>query len=283
MEALAAVGVASAAVQFLDFSIKTVALCKEIRDSSTGSTKANEELIRSIKELKALQNTLQQSSSTPSSTYRQLVRTVQDCTRVANELLQLLEHVREVSRRTLGPMRSALRAIKDGKRLEKLQAQLSGCQDKLHLALTAEMRDSLLQKLEEQGKNADSMRTIVLQKLDFTNGQIQALHKNITQVAGAAQKQLSALAVRQQKASANLRRGQRTLNRNVDSQFSKMSTASTHQEFLDSLYFPEMFARQESIKKNLPGTYDWVFESKMLQFDDSDDSDSSEDSDGPGH
>jgi hypothetical protein len=58
MEAVAAVGVAAAAVQFLDFSIKTLALCKEIRDSSTGSTKTNDELTKSIKKLTAMQTDL---------------------------------------------------------------------------------------------------------------------------------------------------------------------------------------------------------------------------------
>ncbi|KAM0710649.1 hypothetical protein Q7P35_001387 [Cladosporium inversicolor] len=69
MEAVAAVGVASATIQFLDFSAKTLAACKEIRDSSTGSTKANEELTRSVKQLKAMQKTLQQSAHTLSTTY----------------------------------------------------------------------------------------------------------------------------------------------------------------------------------------------------------------------
>jgi hypothetical protein len=263
MEAVAVVGVASAAVQFLDFSVKIIALCKEIRDSSTGSTKANEELTRSIKELKLLQKTLLQSGSTLSSTRRQLVRTVQDCSRVADELLQLLEHVGEVAQKSLGTMRSALGVLKDGKRIEKLQSQLSSCQNRLHLTLTAEMRDGLLKRLEEQGKATDSMRSIILQKLDFANDQLHALDLNITQIAGAAQKQLSTFADRQQKANINLRRGQRDLNRNIDNQFSKLSVSSVHQDFLDSLYFPEMFARQESIKKNPPGTYEWVFGSKM--------------------
>jgi hypothetical protein len=267
MEAVAAVGVASAAVQFLDFSVKTLAACKEIRDSATGSTKANEELTRSVKQLKSMQRTLEQSTHTLSNTYRQLVRAMQDCSRVADDLLQLLEHIREVAQKSLGTMRSALRQVREGKRIEKLQTRLSNCQDRLHLALTAEMRDSLLKKMEEQGQNADSMRSIILQKLDFTNDQIRTLDKNISQIGVAARKQISELDSRQQKASANLRRGQRDLSRNIDSQFVKLSISSTHQSFLDSLYFPEMFARQESMKKNLPGTYDWVFEGKLPPSD----------------
>ena len=49
MEAVAAIGVAAAAVQFLDFSTKTLALCKQIRESSTGSTETNAQLTKSTK------------------------------------------------------------------------------------------------------------------------------------------------------------------------------------------------------------------------------------------
>lgn len=115
------------------------------------------------------------------------------------------------------------------------------------------MRDSLLKKLEELSKNTDSMRSIISQKLDFSTDQIEALDKNITQIAGAAQKQISTLSEYQRKASSNLRRGQRDLKKNIDSQFTKLSISSAHKEFLDSPYFPEIFARQASMKKNLPG------------------------------
>ncbi|GAB7336017.1 hypothetical protein MBLNU13_g08840t1 [Cladosporium sp. NU13] len=129
------------------------------------------------------------------------------------------------------------------------------------------MRDSLFKQLEEQGKTTDSVRSIISQKLDFTNDQFRALHRNITQIADAAQAQLSAFGDHQREASANLRRGQHDLNHNIHNQFSKLSIASNRQTFLDSLYFPEMFARQESMKKNLPGTYDWVFEGKLPLYD----------------
>ena len=64
MEAVAAIGVAAAAVQFLDFSTKTLALCKQIRDSSTGSTETNAELTKSTKELKEMQKELRQAGNT---------------------------------------------------------------------------------------------------------------------------------------------------------------------------------------------------------------------------
>lgn len=132
------------------------------------------------------------------------------------------------------------------------------------------MRDEVLRLLEDQGKSTQSIHDLIMQKFDSTRDQIGALEKNVTELAGAARKQVSTVSERQQKASASLRRGQRDLNKNIDRQFSKLSISSAQQEFLDSLYFSEMFARQENMKKNLPGTYDWVFDDKMPSPDWSD-------------
>lgn len=263
MEALAAVGVASAAVQFLDFSVKTLALCKEIRDSSDGSTKTNNDLIKSVKVLKAWQKDLQQKCNTTSGAGRRLVETVRACSRIADQLLQLLEHIREVAQKALGTLRAALRALREGKRIEKLQTQLSDCQVKLHLALTAEMRDNLIESLEAQGKNSESMRTIILQKLDFAHDHLRTVDENVTRTAGITQKQISSLNNNQQKSHASLRRGQQHLSRKLDRQLHDLSISSTHQQFLDRLAFEEMFTRQESIKGCSPGTYDWVFSGEL--------------------
>ena len=276
MEAVAAVGVAAAAVQFLDYSIKILTLCKEIRDSPSGSTKANEELTTSINKLTAMQKDLRKNSNAASSTYRQLIRAVQDCAVVSTELLQLLEHIRDQSRKSAGVMRAAWQAMRKRKTVERLQDRLADCQTKYHLALTTDMRDEVLRLLEDQGKNTKSIHDLIMQRFDFTRDQIQALDRNITQSADAAQKQLSALGDRQQKASAALRSGQRDLKGNIDSHFSKLSISSAQQDFLDSLYFPEMFARQESMKMNLPGTYDWVFDGKLPSSDDKRDQDDEE-------
>lgn len=161
MEAVAALGVAAAAVQFLDLSVKTLALCKQIRDSPTGSTEANTELTKSIKQLTTMQKELRQAGSSPSSTYRQLLRSVQDCSVVASELLQLLEDIRELARKSLGAMRSAFRVVKERKTIEKLQKRLADCQEKFQVALALDMRESVVRLLEGQGTINDGVLNIL--------------------------------------------------------------------------------------------------------------------------
>jgi hypothetical protein len=59
-------------------------------------------------------------------------------------------------------MRSALKTMKERKTTEKLQARLTDCKTRYHLALTTEMRDEVLRLLEQQGKNTESVRDIIL-------------------------------------------------------------------------------------------------------------------------
>jgi hypothetical protein len=178
-------------------------------------------------------------------------------------------------------MRSALKTMKERKTIEKLQARLTDCQTKYHLALTTEMRDEVLRLLEQQGKNTESMRDIILQRLkkassesaashSTTHGKLHALGEDLNQSALTVQKKLSALRISQQSSGKTLRTGQRSLGKNIDRQFQKQSTSDTHQKFLDILHFPEMFARQESIKRRSPGTYDWVFDDELTGSDDKD-------------
>ena len=89
MEAVAAVGVAAAALQFLDFGVKALVLCKQIRDSDKGTTEANQELEHHIDELKKIYNELQQNVTLRAAD-RQVAKTRQECVSVQGELLKLL-------------------------------------------------------------------------------------------------------------------------------------------------------------------------------------------------
>lgn len=273
MEAVAAIGVAAAAMQFLDFSTKTLALCKQIRDSSTGSTDANAELTKSIKQLTAMQKELRQAGSTPSSIYRKLVQSVQDCSVVASELLQLLQDFRDLTRKSFGAMRSALKVLRDSKKIERLQKRLSDCQAKFQVALTMDMREGVVDLLEKQGALSYDVRDTLVPKLEqlqinstashsATHSQLHALEKELKSSAGVIHKQLEANHIEQQASSEDILRGQSSLGKSIDRRFDKASDISRHRDFLGSLYFADMFARQQSIVPRSDGTYDWVLSGK---------------------
>jgi hypothetical protein len=269
MEAVAAIGMAAAAVQFLDFSTKTLALCKQIRDSATGSTEANTELTKSTKELKEMQKELRQAGNTPSSIYRKLLQAVKDCSLVADELLQLLEDFRVLARKSFGAMRSAFKVLKDSRKIERLQKRLTDCQAKFTIALTMDVREGVMDLLEKQGILNDEIRSTIMPKLEqlqiestashsATHSQIHSLERDLKSSAAVIQKQAATNHTEQQASSEGILRGQRSLGKNIDTRFDEASNSSQHRHFLESLYFDDMFARQQSIMPQSDGTYDWV-------------------------
>jgi hypothetical protein len=269
MEAVAAVGVAAAAVQFLDFSTKTLALCKQIRDSSTGSTEDNAELTKSTNKLTEMQKGLRAAGNTSSSIYRKLLQVVKDCSAVASDLLQLLEDFKQLARKRLGAMRSAFKIIKDGRKVERLEKRLADCQAKFTLALTMDMREGVLDLLEKQGVLSDELRNTMMPKLEqmnvqstalhsATRSQIRSLQQGLKSSTTAIHKQAAANHTEQLASIEGISRGQNRLGKSIDKGFNDVSDSSSHQSFLQSLYFNDMFARQQSITPQSHGTYDWI-------------------------
>jgi hypothetical protein len=273
MEAVAAVGVAAAAVQFLEFSTKTLALCKQIRDSTTDSTEDNAELTKSVNKLTAMQRDLRAAGNTSSSIYRKLLQAVKDCSAVASDLLQLLEDFRELARKRLGAMRSAFKIIKDGRKIERLEKRLADCEAKFTIALTMDVREGVMDLLEKQGVLSDDVRNTIMPQLEqlriqstashsATQSQIHSLETSLKSSAATIHKQAAANHTEQQASSEGMSRGQNRLGKSIERGFNDLSDSSSHRSFLESLYFDDMFARQQSIMPQLAGTYDWILSGK---------------------
>jgi ATP-dependent exoDNAse (exonuclease V) beta subunit len=93
MEALAALSVAAATVQFVDFGLETLKLCRQIRQNEKGATEANAQIEQAITELQEIQKLFK-----PAVTYQGvapqdiqiIAKARKECDEAANELLQLL-------------------------------------------------------------------------------------------------------------------------------------------------------------------------------------------------
>lgn len=275
MEAIAAVGVASAAIQFFEFSAKTMTLCKEIRDSSTDSTKTNEQMSRSIKELTQLLKPLRQSANTSSSTYRHVVRANQDCLRVADELLDLLEYIRSVAQKS--QLRSALRAVKERKTIDKLQIRLAACQAKLQLAHTMDVHKTVNKVLDIQGISNATIQKIQpqLQQLQVessarqsaTTSRLDAFEQTFATFADTVNAQL--VAVTENISNRTLisddglgRRGDESMHANkrlIETARLSHLMDVVLKDFLNTIFFNEMFARQKDIRSPGKDDFPWIF------------------------
>jgi len=161
-EAVAAIGVAAAAVQFFDFSLKTLTLCKQIHDSEKSATEANQELETSIGKLKQITKDLQLNVVLP-AVYRPITIARQDCVAAIGDLEKLLEGVKPKSRKyPFATARSAFRAIRSKPKIEALRNKVSEAHRKFIAAASVDTRNDVAQLLQEQGKISDKMLQALL-------------------------------------------------------------------------------------------------------------------------
>jgi hypothetical protein len=326
MEAVAAVGVAAATVQFLDFGIKALVLCKQIRDK--GSTEANQKLEHHAEELKKIYNELQQGVNLPAAN-RQITRTRQECVSVGDELLKLLNDVKINSRsKNLAAIKATFLAMKGKREIEKIQNKLEDSQKRFLAAVSVEVLNSVARLLEEQGKSNDTIRDVLVPEIrkgraestkhhlktqkdvsDLKSLSSTAHHKTQSQLRGIQQSQQASQKVTDSMQTAlsrnhlAIRKGVTELNdssfvahdtthsqlRDIhqDQQSSQTATTSMHtslskdlvkfgtgigeqlsgaevtakrKEVMESLRYPEMFNRQQTIKPPSIGTFEWIFD-----------------------
>ena len=123
MDPATALGVAAAAVQFIEVGLKTLALCKEIRDSESDTTVLHAELQQSSKQLRTIQSGVTLDAF-PRDTSRSIKQCSLDCSS-AKELQDLLSEIRAIAqKKRFGAARAAFRAMRDQKKIEKIQNKL---------------------------------------------------------------------------------------------------------------------------------------------------------------
>lgn len=131
MESVAAVGVAAAALQFFDVAVKATALCRQIRDNAESATDYNRELETSVRDLCAMRDGLVAATQPPNSTPRRIREWTTKCQQESVELLRLLEEMRRAGKNP-STAKNFFRAIKDRRRVEKLEKSLSAKKEGLH-------------------------------------------------------------------------------------------------------------------------------------------------------
>lgn len=281
MEAVAAVGVAAAAVQFLDFGVKALVLCKQIRDSDKGTTEANQELEHHIDELKKIYNELQQNVPLPAAN-RQITRTRQECVSVQGELLKLLNSVKASSKsKNFATVKATFLSMKGRREIEKLQNKLADSQKRFLAAVSVETLDGVARLLEEQGNSNDTLRNVVLPELrqgraESSQNHLKT-HEDLSQLKASSSvahdrthSQLRDIRQSQQASQKATECSHTALSKNfvklgtgIGEQLVTAEVAARRKEVMDSLWYPEIFDRQQTIKPPSNGTFEWIFDDPL--------------------
>ncbi|KAI7328881.1 hypothetical protein KC315_g6432 [Hortaea werneckii] len=252
MEALAALGVAAASVQFLDFALQALALCRQIRDDAQGATVTNKELEDYSRSIKGLSQELE-AGQADNASGRRIKAVGQVCIAKTEEILILLEKVRKAgSNSRTAAAKTLFRSLKERRTIEKLQNELKEKQTLLDSALIHDIQRRVDLRTLKQDENFTSFKQSIqdlVNRLSYQNAITQQNNAETRQNHAETQGKLIDLA-----------RDNQTLRATTIQGFENLKMSDAKEQLLRSLFYPEHAARREMVKPPWSDTFDWVFD-----------------------
>ncbi|KAH9901899.1 hypothetical protein F4778DRAFT_131203 [Xylariomycetidae sp. FL2044] len=256
MDPISAIGVAAAGIQFLDASLKALIICKEIRDSGTGSTHHNKELEQNARTIRSCRKELMAPVAGNKHIPRRILDIATKCDAKTDELIQVLEHVRGAGK-GIHTAKATLRAMKGKRTIEKLQNSMNEMRTALDQALVQDLWTRVNTSDLEQSSRFNGLdrkvQTLLMRSMK-QSGHFVSLDKKVQKLVVESEKQgqminASQLVVRH-KLSA--------LDRKVQQGYDHSESIRRQEKILQSLFFPEINERRNNIKDPAPDTLKWV-------------------------
>ncbi|KAM0721438.1 hypothetical protein Q7P37_002362 [Cladosporium fusiforme] len=248
---LAALSVAAAALQFIDFGMNIYGLYKEIRESAQGATEKNARLESLIKDLQTIQGMIQPFTATSDVSQRDVDAIEdfrRDCNKAASDLLKALQDLQPKKQKGFDRLISAWRAYRARKKIASLHEKLEGRRKTFESALTVDTRTRVLSQLGELKKDL----AINKEEARQMHKESKAAHLATQNAVSTAKKELDA------KLSSTAHDQQSSAQRIEERQEESRLTA-IQKDFLAKLSFPEMSTRHGNIPPPATGTYGWIF------------------------
>ncbi|RMY97985.1 hypothetical protein D0862_07803 [Hortaea werneckii] len=252
MEALAALGVAAASVQFLDFALQALALCRQIRDDAQGATATNKELESYSRSIKDLSKELK-SGQADNACGRRIKAVAQACIAKTEELLKLLGKVRRAgSNSRTAAAKTLFRSLKERRTVEKLQNELKAKQALLDSALIQDIQHRFDLSSVKQDENFISLKQSIQDLVDRLSDQNAIAQKNNAETQQNYAETQGRL--------IDLARDNQALRTTTVQGFENLKISDAKEQLLQSLFYPEHAARREMVKPPWSDTFDWVFD-----------------------
>ncbi|KAI0477938.1 hypothetical protein GGR56DRAFT_639418 [Xylariaceae sp. FL0804] len=240
MDPVSAIGVAAAAVAFLDFSVEVVKTWNEIRDSTDFATSHNKELEEMTGKVRGFRQELAHPSQT-AKVPKRISDIAKQCVNQAEKLEKLLKETRRDGK-VQSTARSWSRAVRGRKPIEELLSSLAKTQKMLDEVILQE----LLGRFDEETIRQCHRHTTILDRMQ--------------QLAEVQHEETRAL-------NTNVEALSLTTQSNFDQVRHQAQNISDHEQkrvqkdkLLQSLFYPEIDERRDNIKGPAPGTLNWIFD-----------------------
>ncbi|KAL0943905.1 uncharacterized protein CTRU02_201792 [Colletotrichum truncatum] len=257
MESLAALGLASNIVQFIDFSSNLVRDAAKVYQSASGLPAELQDVAVVTESLESYMGRLSisQHNPTPSASDKAFATLANNCRSTCAELQQLVEKVKgKEPRSRKDSFRVAWRALRQKGKLEELEKRL----DRYRSQILSQLLFILKYEGEEHQDTHDQVKSQTA--LDATNAQ------ETREEYQKAKDEIIAAVHSMQKAQA--KDANNTLSAHGDvlgeirdalhKMSNTMKTTSAERQILDKLWFSELQTRAFSIEEAHRGTYRWL-------------------------
>lgn len=259
MDPTTAIGVASAAITFLGFTVDVCKVFSQIVSSEEGATKYNADVEAIVKRYKDMIEALQYKSS--ASTILQLgpdiSGAVKDGIVVSEKLLILLERLRKAKDvRVIGPLKAVYLSLRYREDVDRLQRKAESCRSAIdHGLMQATWETSALNhESSQKGFQGLDSQAIALQAAVRAGGSDFLKHLNDSRQHFDAT--LSDF-------RDSLRTDNDQITHKIDSLTQKvldMAKPDLKKAFVDSLFFPDYERREKDLSGPSPKTFEWIFD-----------------------
>lgn len=134
MDPVTTIGVVAAAINFVDFGLKTCSACREI--SAKGSTAEHLDLERRSKTLRRLTETLRKSVSSNDKRIKDLCI---KCVRTASDLEELLDDIKAKSKGPIHAVKTYTKTLAKSARINRLERELREYRELLDTSILASL------------------------------------------------------------------------------------------------------------------------------------------------
>jgi hypothetical protein len=258
MDPASAVGVASAAITFLDFSIDVCKTFSQVLTSDEGITKHNAEVEATVKRHKEMIEALKTKGSSATSLQLgpNISSAVDESIAVSTELLVLIERLRLAKYApVIGPLKAVYHSMRSRERVERLQRTAESCRSAITQGLIQATWETNALHHECSGKafqSLDQQATDLLGVLRAGDGE---LLKQLVESRRHFDATVSDL-------QNSIRTGNDHITQKIDSLTQKvldMDKPDLRKAFVDSLFFPDYERREKALSGPSPKTFEWIF------------------------
>ncbi|CAD6575193.1 MAG: hypothetical protein ASARMPRED_007126 [Alectoria sarmentosa] len=249
MDPLSAFGLACGVIQVLDFSRKVVVKCRELYKH--GASSENEEIESMAKCLTGLSTDLVLANSVRNSGRttqlyhddQELLKLAQQCSRTATELVAKLQKLSIQDRfRKRDAVRKAVNGVWKKSTIEGIERRLEQYRRTLDTRILISLRQHVHLISNEQSNGFGDLD----RKLQNLIIGVDRNHNTFNELKGLSQAE-NALS-------------QQHVTQEFVKYHQRIAAEDFHKRLLESLYFPDIHARQEGIVEAHKQTFEWIFD-----------------------